>query len=324
MSSPAVLLVQLGTPDAPTTPALRKYLSQFLGDPRVIEAPRLPWWFFLHSYILRSRPRQSAAKYQKIWDPEKGSPLLFLTQKQTAALQKALPCVPVHFGMQVGNPPVASAVSELIRQGTDRLIVLPMYPQYSATTTGSAMDALFQALQRERRVPALRVVPPYYEHPAYLNAVTTLIQQELATLKWKPDHRVLSFHGLPVDYARRGDPYTTHVKRTTLHLVKRLDWRPGTWTQSFQSLFGRDRWLKPYTEPTLQALAKRGAKRVFIAMPGFTTDCLETIDEIGREAREAFERAGGEVLHRCPCLNDHPAWIEAMRDIIVGEGQGWL
>jgi ferrochelatase len=324
MPSPAVLLVQLGTPDAPTTPALRKYLRQFLGDPRVIEAQRLPWWFILHGYILRTRPRRSAAKYQRIWDPEKGSPLLYLTQKQTAALQKALPGVPVRFGMQVGNPPVASVVSELIRLGMDRLIVLPMYPQYSATTTASAMDVLFQALQRERRVPALHIVPPYYEHPAYLGAVTTLIRQELASLKWEPDHRVFSFHGIPVEYARRGDPYTTHVKRTTSHLVKRLNWRPGTWTQSFQSLFGRDRWLKPYTEPTLQALAKRGAKRVFIAMPGFTTDCLETIDEIGREAREAFERAGGEVLHRCPCLNDHPAWIEAMRDIIVEEGQGWL
>jgi ferrochelatase len=324
MPSPAVLLVQLGTPDAPTTPALRKYLSQFLSDPRVIEAPRLPWWFLLHGYILWTRPRRSAAKYQRIWDPVEGSPLLFLTRKQTAALQKALPSVPVRFGMQVGNPSLASVVSELIRQGTDRLIVLPMYPQYSATTTASATDVLFQALQRERRVPALRIVPPYYEHPAYLGAVTTLIQQEMATLKWEPDHRVLSFHGLPVAYTRRGDPYATHVKRTTLQLVKRLGWQPGTWTQSFQSLFGRGRWLKPYTEPTLQALASRGAKRVFIAMPGFTTDCLETIDEIGREGREAFQHAGGEELHRCPCLNDHPEWIEAMRRIILEEGQGWI
>ncbi len=324
MPSPAVLLIQLGTPDAPTTPALRKYLGQFLGDPRVIEAPRLPWWFILHGYILWTRPRQSAARYQRIWHPEKGSPLLYITQQQTGALQKVLPNVPVRFGMQVGNPPVASVVSELIREGVDRLVVLPMYPQYSAATTASATDALFQALQRERRVPALRIVPPYFEHPAYLDALTTLIQQEQATLKWQPDHRVLSFHGLPIKYAQCGDPYATHVKRTTFQLVKRLGWRPGTWTQSFQSLFGRDRWLKPYTEPTLQALAKRGAKRIFIAMPGFTTDCLETIDEIGREAREAFQHAGGQEWHRCPCLNDHPAWIEAMRRIILEEGQGWL
>jgi ferrochelatase len=324
MPSPAVLLIQLGTPDAPTTPALRRYLRQFLTDARVIESPRLPWWFVLHGYILRTRPRQSAAKYQRIWDREKGSPLLFLTRQQTEALQKLLPGVPVRFGMQVGNPSVASVVRELIREGVDRLVVLPMYPQYSATTTASAMDVLFQALQRERRAPALRIVPPYYERSAYLDAMTTVIQEELAKLAWQPDHYVLSFHGIPVKYAQRGDPYATQVKRTTLQLVKRLGWRRGAWTQTFQSLFGRDRWLKPYTEPTLQALAKKGVKRIFIAMPGFTTDCLETIDEIGREAREAFQRAGGEQLHRCPCLNDHAAWIEAMRRIIAEEAHGWL
>jgi ferrochelatase len=324
MPSPAVLLIQLGTPDAPTPTALREYLSRFLTDPRVIEVPRLRWWFILHGYILRTRPKQSAAKYQRIWDPEEGSPLLYLTRRQAEALQKLLPQLPVRFAMQVGNPSVAAVVAELIRQGIDRLVILPMYPQYSATTTASATDVLFQALQRERRVPALRIVPPYYEHPAYLDAMTDLIREELAKLAWQPDHRVLSFHGIPITYAQRGDPYATHVKRTTFQLVKRLAWRPGTWTQTFQSLFGRDRWLKPYTEPTLQALARKGAKRVFIAMPGFTADCLETIDEIGREVREAFQHAGGEELHRCPCLNDRPAWIEAMRRIVVEEGHGWL
>jgi len=324
MPSPAVLLIQLGTPDAPTTPALRRYLRQFLSDRRVIEAPRLGWWFFLNFFLLPTRPARSAEKYRRIWEPDLGSPLLFLTRRQTDALQKQLPLFPVRFGMQVGNPSVASVVHELIAQGIDRVIVVPMYPQYSATTWASATDVLFRALEQERRVPAVRIAPPYYEHPAYLDAVTTLIRDELAKLPWQPDHYVLSFHGIPVKYAQRGDPYTTQVKRTTLQLVKRLGWKREQWTQSFQSLFGRDRWLKPYTEPTLERLAHAGARRVLIAMPGFTTDCLETIDEIGYEAKEIFRQAGGEILHRCPCLNDYPAWIDALRRIVLEEGQGWL
>jgi protoporphyrin/coproporphyrin ferrochelatase len=324
MSSVAVLLVQLGTPDAPTTPALRRYLRQFLGDPRVIEVPRLKWWFILNLFILPFRPSRSAAKYQRIWSPQTGSPLLHWTRRQTEALQQLLPNVPVRFGMQIGNPPVAEVLRELIGQGIERLVVLPMYPQYSATTTASATDVLFQALMKERRVPALRIVPPYYEHPAYLDAMTAVIQEDLSNLSWQPDHYVLSFHGIPIEYARRGDPYTTHVKRTTARLIERLGWPRDKWTQSFQSLFGRDEWLKPYTENRLVELAKSGAKKVFVAMPGFTVDCLETIDEIGYEAREAFQHAGGEVLHPCPCLNDHPRWIEAMRTIIAEEGRGWL
>jgi len=324
MKKPAVLLVQLGTPDAPTPKALRRYLRQFLGDPRVIEAPRWLWWFILHLRILPRRPAQSAVKYRRIWDERTGSPLLHITKLQTAALQKVLPSVPVRFGMQVGNPPVADVVHELIREGVDRLIVLPMFPQYSATTSASATDVLFHALMKERCVPALRIVPPYFDHPVYLDAVTKVIRDELVKLPWQPDHYILSFHGIPISYAQRGDPYATQVKRTTAALVHRLGWPRNRWTQSFQSLFGRDEWLKPYTDRTLERLAKSGAKRVFIATPGFTTDCLETIDEIGYEAREAFQHAGGEVLHRCPCLNDHPAWIEAMRALVTEEGKGWI
>src|SRR5262245_15112633 len=288
MPTPAVLLVQLGTPDEPTAPALRRYLKQFLSDPRVIEAPRLLWWLILHLRILRTRPAQSAAKYRRIWHPQTGSPLLHITRLQTEALQKLLLEIPVRFGMQVGNPPLAAVVHELIEQGVDRLVVLPMYPQYSATTTASATDALFAALMKERRVPAVRVVPPYYDHPAYLDAVVAVVRDELAKLPWQPEHYVLSFHGIPIAYARRGDPYATHVKRTTARLVERLGWPREKWTQSFQSLFGRDEWLKPYTDRTLQRLAKGGVKRVFVATPGFTTDCLETLDEIGFEAREVF------------------------------------
>lgn len=319
-----ILLIQLGTPDAPTPQALRPYLKQFLSDPRVIEAPRWKWRIILNLLILPRRPAQSAAKYQRIWDPKTGSPLLHWTQRQTELVQACFPDVPVRFGMQVGNPPVAQVVDEMIQAGAQRLIVLPMYPQYSATTTASATDVLFQALMNERRVPALRIVPPYYEHPAYIEAVAAVITDELKKLAWQPDHHVLSFHGIPVKYAQAGDPYPRHVERTTALLIERLGWRPGLWTQSYQSLFGRDEWLRPYTDDVLQELATKGVGRVFVAMPGFTADCLETVDEIGHESSAVFRAAGGETLHACPCLNDHPQWIEALRQIIQEEGNGWL
>jgi ferrochelatase len=324
MRSTGVLLVQLGTPDAPTPAALRPYLRQFLGDPRVIEVPRFKWWLILNLFILPFRPRQSAAKYSRIWDPITGSPLLHHTRLQTEALQKLLPDVPVAFGMQIGNPSVASVVNDLIDRGIERLIVIPMYPQYSATTTASATDVLFSALMKERRVPALRIVTSYYDHPAYLDAMTSLIRDELARLTWEPEHYLISFHGIPIRYAAAGDPYATQVKRTTAALVARLGWQRDRWSQSFQSLFGREEWLKPYTEATLIKLAKQGVRRVFVALPGFTADCLETLDEIGHEATEAFLHAGGENLHACPCLNEHPAWIEALRTIVLDEGRGWL
>ncbi|MCI0641299.1 MAG: ferrochelatase [Gemmataceae bacterium] len=318
-----ILLIQLGTPDAPTPQALRPYLRQFLSDRRVIDVPRWKWWPILQFILLR-RPKQSAAKYQRIWDPVTGSPLLHWTKRQTDLVQACFSEIPVRFGMQVGNPPLGDVVDDMIRSGVERLIVLPMYPQYSATTTASATDILFSALQKQRRVPALRIVPPYYDHPAYLDAVVAVIRADLAKLSWPPEHFLLSFHGIPMRYAQSGDPYATHVKRTTFALIERLGWPKAHWTQTFQSLFGRERWLKPYTEEKLKQLAKKGVKRVFVAMPGFTADCLETLDEIGNEARDAFIHAGGEKLRACPCLNDHPTWIDAMRTIIAEEGRGWI
>jgi protoporphyrin/coproporphyrin ferrochelatase len=320
---PGVLLIQLGTPDAPTIPAVRRYLRQFLSDPRVIEAPRLAWWFVLRFRILRTRPKQSAIKYQRLWT-DHGSPLLYFTRRQAEALQFLLPTSLVRFGMQIGNPSVAEVVHEMIQAGVDRLLVLPMYPQYSATTTASAMDGLFDALKKERRVPALRVVPPFYHQLAYLDAVAAVINDELAKLPWQPEHYLLSFHGLPIKYVERGDPYLQHVEKTTQLLLTRLHYPPGHWTQTFQSRFGKAPWLQPYTDRTLENLARQGVRRVFVATPGFTTDCLETIDEIGFEARELFRVAGGEQLHLCPCLNDHPKWIEAMRALLWQEGQGWF
>ncbi|GIW81968.1 MAG: ferrochelatase [Gemmatales bacterium] len=318
-----VLLIQLGTPEAPTVPAVREYLRQFLSDPRVIEAPRWLWWLILHFRILRTRPRESAEKYRRIWNEETGSPLLYFTQKQTETLQREFPQALVRFGMQVGQPSVRSVVRDMIAAGVDRLIVLPMYPQYSATTTASATDALFSALLRERRVPALRIIPPYYAHPSYLDAVAQIIRHEQDKLGWEPEHFLLSFHGIPVAYVERGDPYPDQVRATAEALAPKLGWPEDRWTLTYQSRFGRDVWLQPYTDETLQNLARAGVKRVFVATPGFTTDCLETIDEIGFEAKETFRQAGGELLHQCRCLNDHPAWISAMKTLIVEEGQGW-
>ena len=319
-----ILLIQLGTPDAPTAEALKPYLMQFLSDPRVIENQGWKWKFILNAFILRSRPKQSAAKYARIWDPVTGSPLLHFTKRQTELLQAKFPGLPVRFGMIVGNPSVAKVASEMIAGGVDRLIVLPMFPQYSATTTASATDSLFGALMKVRRVPAVRVVPPYYNHPAYLDALETVLRDDLKTLPWEPEHFVVSFHGIPQKYAQRGDPYATHVVRTTQALVKRMGWPRAKWTQTYQSRFGKSPWLKPYTDDVLADLAKRGTKRVFVALPGFTSDCLETIDEIGRESREVFEHAGGEHLHNGTCLNDHPAWIAALAKIVRDEGAGWL
>jgi ferrochelatase len=318
-----ILLIQLGTPDAPTAPALRRYLRQFLSDPRVIEAPRLLWWFILNFRILRTRPAESAAKYQRIWTAN-GSPLLHITRLQAEALQRALPDFMVRFGMQIGSPPLGQVLHEMIQSGIERLVVLPLYPQYSATTTASATDGLFHALMKERRVPALRIVPPFYDHPGYVDALAAIIQEEQAKLSWQPEHYLLSFHGLPVKYIERGDPYPRHVESTTRLLVDRLGWPKDRWTQTFQSRFGKDEWLQPYTDKTLEELAGRGVNRVLVATPGFTTDCLETLDEIGNEAREMFQKAGGEHLYLCPCLNDHPRWIEAMKSMILHEAQGWL
>lgn len=319
-----IVLIQLGTPDAPTPEALRPYLRQFLSDPRVIEDQGWKWKLILNGIILRKRPRESAAKYARIWDPVTGSPLLHYTKRQTELLQAKFPDNPVRFGMMIGNPPLARTLSEMIAAGVDRLIALPMFPQYSATSTASAADTLFKALLKERRVPAVRFVPPYYDHPAYLDALEAVVRDDLAALPWQPEHFVVSFHGLPQSYAQKGDPYATHVVRTTRELVKRMGWKREEWTLTYQSRFGRQEWLKPYTDDVLTDLAGRGVRRVFVALPGFTADCLETVDEIGHESREVFEKAGGEHLKNGTCLNDHPRWIEAMERIVRDEGRGWI
>ncbi|HEY1186116.1 MAG TPA: ferrochelatase [Gemmata sp.] len=319
-----LLLIQLGTPDAPTAEALKPYLRQFLSDPRVIENQGWKWKLILNLFILRSRPAESAAKYARVWDAKTGSPLLHYTVQQTKLLQEHFPNNPVRFGMIVGNPPLRATVNEMIASGVTRIVALPMFPQYSATSFASATDALFTALTKVRRVPAVRVVPPYYDHPGYLDALEATVRDDLAKLPWEPEHIVVSFHGIPQKYSQAGDPYATHVVRTTQALVKRMGWKRSYWTQTYQSRFGRSAWLKPYTDDVLAGLAKRGTKCVYVALPGFTADCLETIDEIGRESLEVFEHAGGEHLKAGTCLNDHPKWIEGMARILRDEGRGWL
>ncbi len=319
-----ILLIQLGTPDAPTAEALKPYLKQFLSDPRVIENQGWKWKLILNGFILRSRPKESAAKYARIWDPVTGSPLMHYTKRQTELLQTRFPNTPVRFGMIVGNPSVRSVATQMVKDGVTRLVVLPLFPQYSATTSASATDSLFKTFLSERRVPVLRIVTSYATHPAYLNALEASLRDDLAKLPWTPEHFVVSFHGLPQSYAKNGDPYPAEVVRTTRGLVQRMGWSKDQWSQTYQSRFGRSEWLKPYTDDVLAKLAKRGIKRVFVALPGFTADCLETIDEIGRESREVFEHAGGEHLHSGRCLNDHPAWIDALERILRDEAGGWI
>jgi len=339
-----ILLIQLGTPDAPTAAALKPYLRQFLSDPRVIETKpdsaryllpgqtRLPrrsppgwlWSIILNGIIVPFRSASSAKKYARIWSPETGSPLLHWTRRQTDLVQERFPGTPVRFGMMVGNPSVDSVVQEMLASGIDRIVALPMFPQYSSTTTASATDALFKTMLKLRVVPAVRFAPPYYDHPTYIAAVAAVIRDDLAKLDWEPEHFVFSFHGIPQKYAQRGDPYATHVMRTTQALVKELGWPRDRWTQTFQSRFGKEPWLKPYTDDVLESLAKKGTKRVMVMLPGFTADCLETIDEIGHESAEVFHKAGGETLRACPCLNDHPKWIDALEAILREEGRGWI
>ncbi len=319
-----VLLIQLGTPDAPTPDAVRRYLREFLSDPRVIETPRWLWWPILNLRVLPTRAPDSAAKYARIWDAQTGSPLLYHTRAQAEALERALPDgFAVRFGMRYGNPTIDRAVEELMQAGAERMIVLPLYPQYSAASTASACDRLFQVLERRRVVPALRIVPPFYAAAAYIHAQAELIRSELAKRTEPPQKFLLSFHGYPVSFVENGDPYRAHVEATCRLLAAELGWKEADWLRTYQSRFGRQVWLEPFTEETLCELARQGVRRVFVATPGFTTDCLETIDEIGREVNEAFLRAGGERLERCPCLNAHPAWIQALRVLVLSEAQGW-
>jgi ferrochelatase len=323
-SAPGVLLAQLGTPAAPTARALRPYLRQFLGDPRVIEANRFLWWLVLNGIVLPRRPKRSAALYQRIWT-ERGSPLLLYSKGQAEGLQAALGAgARVELGMRYGEPSIASAMRSLLESGADRILVFPMFPQYSGATTASIYDAVFEHLKGVRVVPALRFVPPYHAHPAYIAALASTAREELGRLSWKPDRLIITFHGIPRRYIDKGDVYRKHSEETACLLATAMGLSPGEYEVSFQSRFGREEWLTPYTEEKLAELGRSGVKRIAAMCPGFTADCLETLDEIGNEGKRIFQEAGGEDLKLLPCLNAHPAWIEGMATIAREELRGWM
>jgi ferrochelatase len=322
-----VLMLQLGTPDAPTAKALRPYLRQFLTDPRVIEMNPAARWLLVNLLIVPTRAAKSAAKYRRIWNDATGSPLLEITRRQRDRLGEALgPDFRVWFAMRYGNPSTPKVVEELWGAGCERLVVLPMYPQYSATTTASALDALFEAVRRRRTLPALRIVSDFHLDEGYLDAVVRSIRrrdEQARSAGAEPEMRLLSFHGVPIDYIKRGDPYMRQCAETGKSIAKRMGWTKGEWRLTFQSRLGRQKWLTPYTDETLKELGRMGLKTVLVAQPGFTTDCLETIDEIGREGTEEFRSTGGENLIRVPCLNDDPDFILALKGIVEREACGW-
>lgn len=319
-----ILLLQLGTPDAPTPAALRRYLHEFLNDRRVIDLPRIIWWPVLYLSVLPRRPARSARLYREIWTPE-GSPLAATTRAQAeglaARLAEAGGDVRVAVGMRYGQPSIADAVEELVTAGCDRILALPQYPQYAGATTGSSLERLLDVVKRRRVVPALRVAPPYYESTDYIGALATTTREALEG--WAPDHVLLSFHGVPKRYAELGDPYPEHCHATARALMAAMGWSPDRVTLSYQSLFGREEWLRPYTDETLRTLAARGIRRLAVLCPGFTTDCLETLEEMGMTNRKLYEDAGGGEYRLVPCLNAHPAWIDAMTSMVTRELQGW-
>ncbi|MBW8831885.1 MAG: ferrochelatase [Burkholderiales bacterium] len=321
----AVVLCNLGTPDAPTAPALRKYLAEFLSDPRVVEIPRIAWWPILHGIILRVRPAKSAAKYASIWTPE-GSPLRVWTEKQSKLLAGYLGQrghrVAVRYAMRYGNPSIASALDELKAEGVDRVLVLPLYPQYCAATTASVFDAVFQWAGKRRSLPEMRFVNRYHDDPSYINALAKRVIDHSKT-HGRPGKLVLSFHGVPKRTLLLGDPYHCECQKTARLLADRLNFTPGQVVVTFQSRFGKAQWLQPYTEPTLVELAKQGVKRVDVMCPGFTSDCLETLEEIDQEARASYLSAGGGEFNYIPCLNDQHEWIVALSALALRQLQGW-
>ena len=321
----AVLLCNLGTPDEPTAAAVRRYLAEFLGDPRVVEIPRLVWMAILHGIILRVRPAKSAAKYASIWTRE-GSPLKVWTNKQATALQAAFDAqgesVSVRYAMRYGNPSIDSQLDALKAEGFTRILVLPAYPQYSGTTTASVMDAVYHWGLRTRLLPEFRFINHYHDNPAYIHALAERVRTHWAQ-HGQGERLVMSFHGVPERTLHLGDPYHCECYKTARLLAEALGLSKAQYMVTFQSRFGKAKWLEPYTEPTLMALAQQGVKRVDLVCPGFTSDCLETLEEISQEAQEAYLHAGGEAFHYIPCLNDSAAWIEGMHGLCQSHLAGW-
>lgn len=315
-----VLLINLGTPDAPEAAAVRRYLAEFLSDPRVIEIPRIAWLPILHGIILRTRPKKSAHAYKQVWT-EEGSPLAAITRRQAEALQKRLgEDVVVDFAMRYGNPGIGQSIENLAELGCERILAAPLYPQYCAATTASAIDAVFGKLASMRRQPALRTLPPYYDDPLHIDALKSGIQDQLAALDFEPQRLLLSFHGMPKRTLERGDPYHCHCQKTARLLSEQLKIPTDI---AFQSRFGRAKWLEPATDKVLTDYPKQGIKRIAIAAPGFSADCVETVEELGIRGSETFLASGGEAFARLECLNDSPVGMDMLETIVRRELAGW-
>jgi ferrochelatase len=323
-----VLLVNLGTPDTADTKGVRVYLREFLSDPRVIENQGLLWKLALNGVILRTRPRRKARDYLKIWNTAKNeSPLKTITRAQSEKLASAIADhdhVTVDWAMRYGNPSIRSRIEALTAQGCDRLLVVPLYPQYSAATSATVCDEVFRVLSGMRAQPTLRVTPPYYDDPDYIEALAVSMSAHLAGLPFKPEIIVASFHGMPQQYIDNGDPYQAQCVATTEALRKRMGLDASKLMLTFQSRFGFDEWLKPYTDKTIEQLAKDGVRRIAVVTPGFSADCLETLEEIAQENAEIFEHNGGEQFAAIPCLNDSDPGMDVIRQLVLRELQGWI
>jgi protoporphyrin/coproporphyrin ferrochelatase len=323
-----ILLANLGTPDAPTSATLRPYLKQFLSDRRVVEIPRAIWWFILNGIILVIRPKKSAEKYAMVWTPE-GSPLLVHAKKQTQLLrgflaQKIKSPFAVELGMSYGNPSMQSAIYKLKAQHCDRILVFPLYPQYAASSTASAMDAVFRVLLKTRNQPAVRSIRSYHHHPAYISALAESVQKHWQINCGKPDKLVMSFHGVPKAHLMSGDPYHCQCHKTARLLAESLGLSKDEYCVAFQSRFGKQEWLKPYLASMLQELGKAKTKRIDVICPGFSSDCLETLEEIAMEGKHIFQSNGGDEYNYIPALNENEAWIHAMTEIALENLQGWV
>ncbi len=324
-----VLLVNLGTPDATDYWSMRRYLKEFLSDRRVIETNRVLWWFVLNVIILSTRPARKGHDYDKIWNRARNeSPLKTITRSQAEKLATHLKGVDsrlvVDWAMRYGNPSLPSRLAALAQQGCDRLLILPLYPQYAAATTATVCDKVFETLAKMRWQPTLRVAPPYFDDPVYIEAIASSLAATLAKLSWKPDAILASFHGMPEDYVRKGDPYARHCAETTRLVRERLKLDERKFRMTFQSRFGRAEWLKPYTDAMVRTLAEEGVRNLAVVMPGFSADCLETLEEIAGENAEIFRHHGGKNFIAVPCLNDSEDGMRVIRYLAERELQGWI
>ena len=323
-----VLLVNLGTPDGTDYASMRRYLKEFLTDKRVIEWPKIAWYPILFGIVLNTRPGKVGKAYETIWNKERNESFLrTYTRSQAELMATSLvdhPEVVVDWAMRYGQPSIASRMEYLQKEGCERILVFPLYPQYAAATTATVNDKAFETLLKMRWQPALRTVPPYHDDPAYIDALAVSIEKHLATLDWEPERVLASFHGIPKSYFEKGDHYYCQCQKTARLLRDRLGWADGKLMVTFQSRFGPEEWLQPYTDKTVEKLAQEGVKRIAVLNPGFVSDCLETLEEIAEQAAESFLHNGGEKFAHIPCLNDTPEGMAVLETVVRRELSGWV